>query len=142
MRVIAVGKQESMADKAANMSAEEWNEKVLLGRFLGTITVLSWDLLATTTSVSDCCIESQVALSSAYILIAFEYRKPSPTGTVDIAFPEPLAYPTVQLEVRERNIVCILQLAEARAMIKWGNTRKNWRLWRKLRCPSWERTRK
>ncbi len=41
MRVIAVGKQEGMADKAANMSAEEWNEKVLLGRFLGTITVLS-----------------------------------------------------------------------------------------------------
>ncbi len=97
------------------MSAEKWDKEVLLERFLSTIAVPSWDLLATTTLARDCCIESQVALSSFYVPTALEYRKPVSASTANIVFFEALAYPTAQSEVGERDIVCILQLAEVKA---------------------------
>ena len=78
--------------------------------------------LATTTAVRDCRIQSWIGLSFAYVQIAFEYRKPAPAGTADITFSEAWAYPTSQSEVGERDIVCILQLAGARAN---NNVRKH-----------------
>ncbi len=77
-----------MADESAHMSLEESDEKVLFRRFLGTITVPSWDLLTMMTALCDCRIESRVASSSAYVQIALDYGKPSPAGTADIAFSE------------------------------------------------------
>ncbi len=77
-----------MADKTLHISSERWHKEVMLGCFLGTIAVPSWDLLATTTSTHNCRIESRVASSSVYDRIAFEYRKPSPAGIAYIALFE------------------------------------------------------
>ncbi len=59
-------------------------------------------------------IESRIASSSAYFQIVLEYRKPTPAGTADIAFSEALAYPTVQSEVGEFDIMFILQLSKVK----------------------------
>lgn len=84
-----------MADKAAHISAKDWDKDMLLGHFLSTIAAQIWDLLATTTAARDFRIESRVASSLTYDQITLEYRKLSPSSTSDIAFSEVLAYPTV-----------------------------------------------
>ncbi len=61
---------------------------MLLRRFLDTIAVLSWDILAMTTAVCNCRIESLVAKSSIYVQIALEYRKSALAGTADITISE------------------------------------------------------
>lgn len=107
-----------MADEAAHKSAERQDEEVLLGCFLGTTIVASWDLLATTAAARDCCIESRVPLSSAYFQIELEYRKPASAGTADIAFSKTLTYPTVQSEVRRAISCAFFNLRGQKPMIK------------------------